>query len=124
MFKINNLLSALLILLSVFSGDLFAANESKVGIVLLHGKWGNPSKHINNLAESMRSSGYIVLTPLMPWSKYKGYDRDYPAALEIIDQNIKELRNKGATLNVHRRTVNMIRASSVENKLSPCQTTQ
>jgi len=86
------------LLLSVFACDSYAATDMKTGVVLLHGKWGNSSLHINHLATAMRERGYIVLTPLMPWSKEREYDGDYAAALEIIDRNIKELRqNGGAT---------------------------
>lgn len=80
-----------------FSGSLCAATEDKVGIVLIHGKWGNPSQ-FNSLAKSMSNKGYMVLTPLMPWSKVRGYDVDYSAALEIVTSNIQELRKSGSTI--------------------------
>ena len=79
------------------SGSLCAATENKVGVVLIHGKWGNPSQ-FNSLARSMQNKGYMVLTPLMPWSKVRGYDVDYSAALEIVTSNIQELRKKGSTV--------------------------
>ena len=46
----------------------------------------------------MQNKGYMVLTPLMPWSKVRGYDVDYSAALEIVTSNIQELRKKGSTV--------------------------
>ena len=79
------------------SGSLCAAIENKVGVVLIHGKWGKPSQ-FNSLATSMRNKGYRALTPLMPWSKVRGYDVDYSAALEIITGNIDELRKSGSTV--------------------------
>jgi len=79
------------------SGSLCAATENKVGVVLIHGKWGNPSQ-FNSLARSMQNKGYMVLTPLMPWSKVRGYDVDYSAALEIITSNIQELQKSGSTV--------------------------
>ena len=80
-----------------FSGSVYAATENKVGVVLIHGKWGNPSQ-FNSLATSMKSKGYMVLAPLMPWSKVRGYDVDYSAALEILTSNIQELRKSGFTV--------------------------
>ena len=94
--KIHNLVLKVLILFSVFACDVHAATKNTVGVVLLHGKWGNPSQHINTLATSLKEKGYIVLTPLMPWSKLRGYDIDYPAALGIVENNIQELQKKGA----------------------------
>ena len=79
------------------SGSLCAATENKVGVVLIHGKWGNPSQ-FNSLAKLMKNKGYKVLTPLMPWSKVRGYDVDYSAALEIVTGNIEELRKNGSTV--------------------------
>ena len=78
-------------------GSLCAATENKVGVVLLHGKWGNPSQ-FNSLAKLMKNKGYKVLTPLMPWSKVRGYDVDYSAALEIVTGNIEELRKRGSAV--------------------------
>ena len=77
------------------SGSLFASTENKVGVVLIHGKWGKSSQ-FNSLATSMRNKGYMVLTPLMPWSKVRGYDVDYSSALEIVTSNIEELRQSGS----------------------------
>ena len=96
MVRLYNFAVTALIFFSFFYCDVHAATENKVGVVLLHGKWGNPSQHINTLATSLKENGYIVLTPLMPWSKSRGYDIDYPAALGIIENNIQELRKKGA----------------------------
>ena len=98
MLLIQPIAVTVLILFAFFSGDVHAATEKKVGVVLLHGKWGNPSQHINTLATSLNEKGYIVTTPLMPWSKSRGYDIDYPAALGIVENNIRELRKKGATV--------------------------
>ncbi len=98
MAKIHILVLKVLILFSVFACDVHAATKNTVGVVLLHGKWGNPSQHINTLATSLKEKGYIVLTPLMPWSKSRGYDVDYPAALGIVENNIQELRKKGAKI--------------------------
>jgi pimeloyl-ACP methyl ester carboxylesterase len=75
-----------------------SAADRKVGIVLLHGKWGSPDKNIDRLASSLRGSGFDVITPVMPWSRQRGYDADYPAAIVSIDDSVRELRKDGATV--------------------------
>lgn len=72
------------------------AADTDVGIVLLHGKWDRPPTHILALARTLESSGFRVATPTMPWSLSRGYDADYPAALEEIDAAVKSLREQGA----------------------------
>ncbi|MEI8033470.1 MAG: hypothetical protein WCH05_09010 [Chlorobiaceae bacterium] len=61
--------SAMLLLLSMFASGFALAAGRQVGVVLLHGKWGDPSRHIGNPARSMRSRGSLVVTPLMLWSR-------------------------------------------------------
>jgi len=67
-----------------------------LGVVLLHGKNGAPDKHITELAEALRQAGYLVATPEMPWSKRRGYDADFLAALAEIDAAVRDLRALGA----------------------------
>ena len=80
-----------------FAGTLYTATENQVGVVLIHGTWGNPSQ-FNSLTELMKNKGYMVHAPLMPWSKIRGYDVDYSAALKIVTGNIDELRKSGSTI--------------------------
>jgi len=80
-----------------FAGTLYTATETQVGVVLIHGTWGNPSQ-FNSLTELMKNKGYMVHAPLMPWSKIRGYDVDYSAALKIVTGNIDELRKSGSTI--------------------------
>lgn len=65
-----------------------------IDLVSLHGKWENPYQHINNLAASLKSKGYNTIIPLMLWSKLKGYDSGYTATFKIVDNNVRELKNK------------------------------
>ena len=87
-----------LLFFTLFIGDLSAAAADRIGIVLLHGKWGNPSRNISKLAASMKSRGFAVITPLMPWSREREYDIDYPGAMGILDNAVRELRKEGATV--------------------------
>ena len=119
MAKIHILVLKVLILFSVFACDVHAATKNTVGVVLLHGKWGNPSQHINTLATSLKEKGYIVLTPLMPWSKSRGYDVDYPAALGIVENN-GSLRNlMGSFFNTTALHYSHIQLSTVKQYSGP-----
>lgn len=73
-----------------------AAGESYVGIVLIHGKGGNPSGHIAPLVRALSSQGFRVSAPSMPWSKQRAYDADYSSALAEIEAAANSLREKGA----------------------------
>lgn len=72
------------------------AASAQVGIVLMHGKWGNPSNHINQLARALQAKGFLVSTPLMAWSRVRGYDVGYEASLQEIDEQVRRLREQGA----------------------------
>ncbi len=84
------------LLLAVSSQNLFAQTDQKnVGIVLIHGKWGSPIGNIKSLAESLKSNGYRVATPLMPWSVKRGYDKPYQEAISELDEIVSGFKNRG-----------------------------
>jgi dienelactone hydrolase len=62
---------------SYFSSQgVFAqAEPKKVGVVLIHGKWGNPNGNTKSLGVALKSNGYVVATPLMTWSTKRGYEK-------------------------------------------------
>jgi acetyl esterase/lipase len=73
------------------------SDESEVGIVLMHGKWaGPPAPPIKVLATALRTKGFKVITPVMPWGQKRMYDADYPTALSEIEASVEILRKKGA----------------------------
>jgi pimeloyl-ACP methyl ester carboxylesterase len=72
-----------------------AANE-EIGVVLLHGKWGNPSGTVLNLSRKLVQEGFLVSSPEMPWSGGRLYDRGIDAAMAEIDAAVKLLQGKGA----------------------------
>jgi pimeloyl-ACP methyl ester carboxylesterase len=75
-----------------------SAADRKVGVVLIHGKWGSPDRNIDRLASSLKGRGFDPITPLMPWSRQRGYDADYSAAIALIDDSVRGLRKDGATV--------------------------
>jgi dienelactone hydrolase len=68
-----------------------------VGVILMHGKGETPPTAISGLANVLRSKGFIVATPEMPWSGKRQYDVDYPAALNEIEAAANSLQSKGAS---------------------------
>jgi pimeloyl-ACP methyl ester carboxylesterase len=87
--------TTLIVLLLTLMNAAFAAPQD-VGIVLMHGKEGSPERVIDELASELRAKGYLVSTPVMPWSRGRIYDRTFEEALNEIDREVDVLRSKGA----------------------------
>jgi pimeloyl-ACP methyl ester carboxylesterase len=68
----------------------------KIGIVLMHGKQGEPNGNINRLASDLDGAGYLVVRPEMCWAKTRIYDRTYADCLGEIDAAIAKLKSQGA----------------------------
>ena len=67
----------------------------KVGVVLMHGKWGIP-KYVSSVSNTLRRAGAIVVTPMMPWSRNRAYAKSYEDSMKEIDMAVERLRRKGA----------------------------
>lgn len=68
----------------------------KIGIVLMHGKGGSPTKHVSDLASALEGQGYLVANLEMPWSGRRGYDVNVSAAEKEVESALSSLRDKGA----------------------------
>lgn len=90
-------ISIILLLFTVIISPLHA--QEKIGVVLMHGKWGTTSDNspIGVLSVYLRDKGFLVLTPNMSWHRERLLDKHYEDALLEIDDAIKLLKNKGAT---------------------------
>jgi len=65
--------------------------ESEVGIVLMHGKWaGPPAPPVQALATALRTRGFKVVTPNMPWRGKRMYDADHRGTPEVAATQIIE----------------------------------
>lgn len=89
------LMAFLIILLPSYPLNSHAA-EDKVGIVLLHGKQDRGPYRIGSLADRLKSEGYLVYTPEMPWSRSRMYDATYEEAMTEIDKAVDRLKKEGA----------------------------
>lgn len=77
-------------------GSVSASAADKVGVLLMHGKKG-AAEHMQALAADLRNHGYLAVTPNMPWSGSRAYDRPLDEAHREIDALVELLRLEGAT---------------------------
>jgi pimeloyl-ACP methyl ester carboxylesterase len=73
---------------------------ARLGVILLHGKLGDPLGHdgLDALALDLLAAGHAIALPSMPWG-HDGWltiDRDVPASLALIDRMAKQLKKQGA----------------------------
>lgn len=69
---------------------------SGIGVVLMHGKSGLPSRHVAPLGAALVEKGAAVANLEMPWSGNRQYDVDVAAAESQVGSALEGLRQKGA----------------------------
>ncbi|HUL46273.1 MAG TPA: hypothetical protein VLV25_04180 [Steroidobacteraceae bacterium] len=69
---------------------------AQIGIVVMHGKGGSPSRHVAELASGLEMRGYLVANLEMPWSGGRRYDVPVAAADSEVEAALAQLRAKGA----------------------------
>ncbi len=84
-----------LALLVAFGGLLSARAAERIGIVLMHGKDGQPNGM--GLAEHLVAAGYLVELPGMCWSRHRIYDLPYIACMRDVDTAVARLKTRGAS---------------------------
>jgi len=85
------------ILIAVFIVVPVCEAGSKIGIVLMHGKNGSPATpSVSRLASRLDFEGFIVITPDMPYSRGRQYDKSYEDTAVEIDGAVAELKKRGA----------------------------
>jgi pimeloyl-ACP methyl ester carboxylesterase len=72
------------------------AQAPAIGVVIMHGKGGTPTKWVAPLASGLEQKGYLVANLEMPWSGKRHYDVDVAAADKEVDAALEALRAKGA----------------------------
>lgn len=72
-------------------------NPSHIGIVVMHGKGGSPSRYVDGLASYLAGQGYQVANLDMPWSGRRDYDANVDAGVAEVQNALEALRAKGAT---------------------------
>lgn len=69
---------------------------AEIGIVVMHGKGGAPTKMVAGLANWLSKQGYKVANIEMPWSGARNYDKPVPEAVVEVDAAIASLKAQGA----------------------------
>jgi pimeloyl-ACP methyl ester carboxylesterase len=72
------------------------AQAPAIGVVIMHGKGGTPTKWVEPLASGLEQKGYLVANLEMPWSGRRHYDVDVATADKEVDAALEGLRAKGA----------------------------
>lgn len=85
------LLAAVLVLASPAQ----AFEPEKTGIVVLHGKHGNPGNFIASYVGVLRQAGFVVEAPETAWSGRRRYDVGYGEALAEVGSALQGLRARG-----------------------------
>ena len=87
-------LITLLMTVSVFANG---TEIKKIGIIIMHGKGGSPTKNVADLASALEAKSYLVANLEMPWSGSRDYDASVGAADKQVETALDTLRNKGAS---------------------------
>lgn len=70
--------------------------SSQIGIVIIHGKGGSPTKYVSGLANALESKGYLVANLEIPWSKKREYDTTAEGGVQEVATALSMLQSKGA----------------------------
>jgi alpha-beta hydrolase superfamily lysophospholipase len=68
----------------------------KIGVVVMHGKGGMPTRHVSDLAAALESAGFLVRNLEMPWSGRREYDVNVAAAEQEVEAALGAMRDAGA----------------------------
>src|SRR5690348_2471343 len=89
-------LALVILFASVFHSAEAQSPQTKIGIVIMHGKGGSPTRLVADLASFLEDKGYLVANIEMPWSGRRQYDVDVAGAEKEVESALAGLRGKGA----------------------------
>lgn len=72
------------------------AQGEPIGIVVMHGKGGSPTRLVADLAQGLESKGYLVANLEMPWSGRRNYDVSTGKGEKEVEAALEGLRARGA----------------------------
>ncbi len=77
--------------------NTFGAKSSKIGVVVMHGNYAPyPQNATKYLGRMLADAGFIVITPDMPYSADRQFDKTLQDTLFEIDDYVAELQRQGA----------------------------
>jgi pimeloyl-ACP methyl ester carboxylesterase len=85
----------LLVLVAAMIGFQAQAQSISIGLVLMHGKGGSPTKFVADLASMLEGRGIQVANLEMPWSARRGYDVSVESAEAEVEAALARLRANG-----------------------------
>ncbi len=88
--------AAILLSLLAVAPGLSAQAGEPIGIVLMHGKTGQPGS-MQTLVDALEADGHAVDRPEMCWSRRRIYDLPYLECLRDAEAAVERLRKRGAT---------------------------
>jgi pimeloyl-ACP methyl ester carboxylesterase len=68
----------------------------EIGVVVMHGKGGSPTRYVAELATGLELKGYRIANLEMPWSAARSYDVPVASAESEVEAALAQLRAKGA----------------------------
>ena len=85
-----------LVLASLLCAAAHAVGAEPVGVVLMHGKWGNPGKNIVTVELALKGAGFRVVSKEMAWSDRRAYDMSLDQVMTELEGEVAALRAAGA----------------------------
>ena len=73
-----------------------SAASTTIGVAIMHGKGGLPTRHVAELETFLAERHFFVANLEMPWSGRRDYDVDVAAAEAELSAALETLRAKGA----------------------------
>lgn len=67
-----------------------------IGVVVMHGKGGSPTRWVAPLAQALSEAGFQVANLEMPWSGKRQYDVDMKTAAAEISAALDDMKARGA----------------------------
>lgn len=97
-YSIRRLFTLVLLMLAALTpaAAYSETGAGKIGIVVMHGKGGSPTRLVADLAAALEGQGFLVANLEMPWSGRRDYDVDVAAAEAEVESELSALRAKGA----------------------------
>jgi pimeloyl-ACP methyl ester carboxylesterase len=68
----------------------------RIGVVVMHGKGGAPTRHVAQLAAALERQGDLVANLEMPWSERRSYDVSVEDAAAEVGSALDKLHSAGA----------------------------
>jgi pimeloyl-ACP methyl ester carboxylesterase len=90
-------LALVIVFATVFQPADAQSPQTRIGVVVMHGKGGLPTGYVAPLASFLEEKGHLVANIEMPWSRRRQYDVDVAGAEKEVQSALAELRRKGAT---------------------------